>query len=73
MIELTKESLEKLILDFQERINTIALKPTKLIAPPATYRRLMYRTPVKKSKGIRGRKRALYGRSNPLMWRLMRS
>ena len=72
MTELTEESLEKVLLDMAFMINsqgeTFVIRPKQLIVPPAIFRTMMYRTPIKMAKGIRGRKRALYWRSKPPMW-----
>ena len=72
MTELTQESLERALMEMVGHLESmeerIILRPTHLIIPPAIYRKLMWRSPIRKARGIRGRKRALYGRSKPLMW-----
>lgn len=72
MTELTQESLERLLMNLKKHIDEvgdrISVIPKYLIVPPAIFRTMMYRTPIKMAKGIRGRKRALYWRSKPPMW-----
>ena len=77
MSELTQESLEKALMEMTGLIEAmgerVALKPTRLIVPPFMFRNMMYRAPVRKARGIRGRKRALYWRSRPIIWGFIRS
>lgn len=74
MTELTQESLEKVLLDMAHMVNSrgevFTIRPKHLIVSPVMFRSLMYRTPIRMARGLRGRKRALYGRSKPLMWRV---
>ena len=62
------EQLAGMVDDAEKRIT---LRPSHLIMPPYMYRKLMWRSPVRKAKGIRGRKRALYWRSKPMMCAMM--
>lgn len=75
MTELTQESLEQLLTNLARHIDEvgerISLIPKHLVVPPTIYRKLVYRSPVKKARGIRGRKRALYWRSKPTLWGLL--
>lgn len=48
------------------------IKPKHLIVPPAIYRRLMWRPPIRKARNIRGRKRALSRRPTPVLWKMMK-
>lgn len=74
MTALTHESLEAVLLDMAHMVTSrgevIRIRPKHLIIPPVMYRSLMYRTPIRKARGIRGRKKALYGRSKPLIWKV---
>lgn len=77
MIALTEASLEQMILNIQGHLDDskerIALRPTKLIMAPFMYRSLCYRRPVRKARGVRGRKRALAKRRVSLYMKLLRS
>ena len=72
MTELTEESLtatlERLAAMVMDTEQRMTLRPTHLIISPAMYRRLMWRPPIKKARGIRGRKRAIARRAKPAMW-----
>jgi hypothetical protein len=74
--DLTQESLEKLLLDIAFIVNspneTFVIRPKHLIVPPAIFCIMMYRTPIKRVRGVRNRKRALYWRSKPTMWKLLK-
>jgi hypothetical protein len=74
--DLTQESLEKVLLDIAFMVNsqdeTFVIRPKHLIVPPAIFCIMMYRTPIKMARGVRGRKRALYWRSKPIMWKLLK-
>lgn len=76
MTELTEESLtatlEKLAAMVVGTEQRMILRPTHLIISPAIYNRLMWRPPIKKARGIRGRKRAIARRTKPAMWQMMR-
>lgn len=65
----TLERLASMVLDAEQRMS---LRPKHLIIPPAIYRRLMWRPPIKKARGIRGRKRAINKRTQPALWKMMR-
>lgn len=66
---LTLENLERVLRTFAEGVSTpINLKPTWMWAPPSHRKpalRLLgwLKGPVRKARGIRGRKRALYWRT----------
>ena len=69
MSDLSEQGLEDWIKDFEEAAwqdLTLSLKPTKLIVPRSMFRKAMrllfYRPPIRKVKGMRARKRALYWR-----------
>ena len=76
MTDLTHESLEKVLLDMAFMVNsqgeTVVIRPKHLIVPPAIFRTMMYRTPIKMARSVRGRKRALYWRSKPMAWKLFK-
>ena len=69
---LLEEALQELAQKVESMEALITLRPSHLIVPPVVYRTLMWRSPIRKAKGIRGRKRALYWRTKPLMWDLMK-
>ena len=74
---LTEQSLEEALMQMAGHLEAmeerISLRPTHLIVPPVIFSNLMYRTPIRKVNGIRKRKRALYWRSTPKLWKLFRS
>lgn len=76
MTALTEESLERLLLNLMGHIDEvgerISLIPKHLIVPPAIFRNLMWRPPIRKARCMRGRKRALSRRPAPLLWKMMR-
>lgn len=76
MTALTEESLEQALMQMAVHIDAmedrIALRASHLIVPPAILRNLMWRPPIRKAKGIRGRKRALSRRPAPVLWKMMR-
>jgi hypothetical protein len=71
-----EESLEAMLLDMAHMVNSrgdvFIIKPKHLIVPPAIYRRLMWRPPIRKARNIRGRKRALSRRPTPVLWKMMK-
>ncbi len=76
MTELTEESLtatlERLAAMIEDTEQRMTLRPKHLIIPPAIYRRLMWRSPIKKARSVRGRKKAIYNRTQPALWKMMR-
>lgn len=76
MTALTEESLERALMQMAGCIEAmeerIALRPTHLIMPPSMHRLLMWRPPIRKARGIRGRKRAIARRPAPMLWKMMR-
>jgi len=76
MTALTEESLEQALMQMAGHIEAmeerIALRPTHLIVSPAIFRNLMWRPPIRKARGVRGRKRALSKRPAPMFWKMMR-
>lgn len=65
MTALTQATLENALIDVWSMVkgDRIALKPTKLIVPPAYYRYLMWRPALRKARGVRGRKQAMKRRA----------
>ena len=76
MTDLTVESLEQAIMEIHSHLNsrteTIGLRPTKLIVSPSINRHLKWRSPIKMASGVRGRKKAMYSRTMPLIWKIFR-
>ena len=76
MTTLTLESLEQALMQMAGHIEAmeerIALRPMHLIVPPAIFRNLMWRPPIRKARGMRGRKRAVSRRPAPVLWKMMR-
>lgn len=65
MTALTQTTLENALIDVSSMAkgNQIALKPTKMIIPPAYYRYLLWRPALHKARGVRGRKKAINRRA----------
>lgn len=66
---LAQQVFEDWVADFEEHVGKkliLSLKPTKLIVPRSmfklTLKILFYKPPIRKVKGMRARKRALYWR-----------
>ena len=69
MVEEVKDLSEQVLADVATRLDRdirILLRPSKLIVPRSMFRKAMrilfYRPPIRKVKGMRARKRALYWR-----------
>ena len=69
MSDLAQQVFEDWVADFEEAVGQkliLSLKPTKLIVPRSMFKLAMkflfYKPPIRKVKGMRARKRALYWR-----------
>lgn len=76
MNTLFETSLEAMLLEMAHMVDSrgdvYSIRPKHLIAPPSMIRSLVWRPPIRKSRSMRGRKRALSRRPAPVLWKMMR-
>ena len=76
MSDLTQENLEQMLLNLARHVDEVgdrvSLIPKYLIVSPVALRHLLWRPPIRMTRGIRGRKRAISRREAPVLWKTLK-
>jgi hypothetical protein len=66
-------ALEEVAAVLDSRSQRLSLSPTCLLVSPVVHRRLMWRSPIQKSGSVRKRKKMIYKRSRPMIWKMFKT
>jgi hypothetical protein len=65
-------ALEEVAAVLEGSSQKLFLSPTRLIVSPVIYKQFMWRSPIQKAGSVRKRKKAIYSRSRPMLWKLFK-